>query len=147
MRSTMSENDGWMPLESLLTFNRLKQLSTDEALVWKIIQASEILKFEDEKHKIRPLQDVGEQTDEEKKDFNARTVHLKGFEKDAKREDLQEFCAQFGKIEHLDMRMKFKTRDFKGCVHVTYANKEDADKVLADDELKIGETLLLKENM
>ena len=143
----MSENDGWMPLESLLTFNRLKQLSTDEDFVWKIVKTSEILKTEDEKHKIRPLQDVVEPTEEEKKEFALRTVHLKGFEKDSKRQELQEFCEKFGKVEHLDMRFRFKTREFKGCVHVTYVDKSDADKVLADDELKYGDKVLLKENM
>ena len=52
MRNTMSENDGWMPLESLLTFIRLKQLSTDKDLVWKIVKTSESLKTDDEIKKI-----------------------------------------------------------------------------------------------
>lgn len=144
----LKKDDGWVPLSTLLTFVRLKQLSSDQNRVVQALKEfeSDTIELNEEKKQVRrrkPLPDV----DEYKKQLDARTVHIAGFPTDYNFENLRRFCAQYGEVESVAMRRHFKTRFFKGCVHVVYKNEEDAKKVLATEVLKCKDRELRSESM
>lgn len=142
------KDDGWVKLSVLLTFARLKQLTTN---VDRIIEAfkdseSEIIELDEEKKQVRrkkPLPDPIEF----QKQLDVRTVHISGFPTDYKFDALTRFCSQFGETESVNMRRLFKTREFKGCIHVVFKDESSAKKVLETEILKCKDRELRKESM
>ncbi|KAH9393521.1 hypothetical protein TYRP_021656, partial [Tyrophagus putrescentiae] len=148
MKYHMSQDDGWFPVEKLMTFNRLKKLTTDQEQVIKCIKSSTsgLVELNEEATKLRRTKAMPELSDEYFKELNLRTLHLKGFPKDSILDDIMAFCVKFGKVQSVQMRRNYKGKnEFKGCIMVTYVEKEDADKML-EQELKYNDTVLLKEN-
>src|SRR5699024_7645928 len=116
-----------------MTFNRLKSLTTDQEMVVKCIRnsTSGLVELNEDGSKLRRSKPIAEYSEEYIKELNHRTLHLKGFPKDSKLDDIMAFCAEFGKVQSVQMRRNFKkNNEFKGCIMVTYLNKEDAEKAL-----------------
>lgn len=97
---------GFVDIAVLLTFNRLKELTTEPSRVADALEKSEKLQLSSDRLKVRrtkplPLED----------DSKQRTVYVKGpFPEDAKLDDLITFFEQHGPIERVQMR-KTRGRD------------------------------------
>lgn len=131
-----------------MTFNRLKSLTTDQEQVVKCIKnsTSGLVEVNEDATKMRRTKPLPELSDDYFKELNLRTLHLKGFPKDSNLDDIMAFCVKFGKVQSVQMRRNFKAKnEFKGCIMVTYLEKEDAEKML-EQELKYNDIVLLKEN-
>lgn len=137
------------PLEKLMTFNRLKNLTSDQEKVVSLIRSSTtgLVELSEDGTKIRRCKPIPEESEEYIQELNLRTLHLKGFPKDSKLDDIMTFCTSHGKVQSVQMRRNFKkNNEFKGCIMVTFLSQEDADKVLETTELKYNDIELLKEN-
>lgn len=148
LQEEFKKDDGWIKLEVLMTFSRLQQLTKDINQVGIALKdsKSDIVEFDEGKGQVRrrkPLPDV----EEYKKDLDNRTVHIAGFPTDYNFEDLRRFCVQFGPVESVAMRRHFKTRFFKGCIHVVFKEKADAKKVIETPDLKCKDRDLMVESM
>lgn len=128
-----------------MTFNKLKALTTDAAQVVEAVKSSELVELSEDNNKIRRLKPMPELTEEEKKLFNLRTIHLKGFPKEATFEEIKQFCDAFGKVDFVQMRRFPKDKKFKGCIMVTFEKLEDAEKVVSGEPVKYNEVELLRE--
>ncbi|XP_065888705.1 la protein homolog [Dysidea avara] len=154
----VKKDDGWVPFTVLLTFNRLKQLSTDAEVVAAALKKSTALEVSDDNTKVRrlqpgPLPDPMERkSSEQHLQEQQRTVYVKGFPLDSTLDTLQDFFDQFGVTDIITMR-KNKivdadgkvTYEFKGSVFVEYKDKADAANLMEKDEVKYNDTVLLKE--
>lgn len=148
MREQLEKNENSVKISVLTTFARLAQLTKDED---RIIQAlkgfeSEYMEVDEEKKQVRrkkPLPDL----EEYKKELLKRTVHISGFPDSTLFEPLQKFCTQFGEVESLAMRRHFKSRQFKGCIHVVYKTEADAKKVFESEVLLFKDRELRRETM
>lgn len=148
LQEEFKKDDGWIKLSVLLTFKKLQQLSSDEN---RLVQAlkdakSENIELDESKKQIRrknPIPDI----EEYQKTLQKRTVHISGFPTDYSFEQLDKFCTQFGQVESLNMRRHFKTRFFKGCIHVTFTDASAVETVLKSDPLKCKDRELRKESM
>lgn len=111
LKEEVTKDEGWVKLETLLTFNRLKQMSEDPKVIIAALRKADsgLLEISEDETKLRrstdkPLKDL---TEEEQKALNLRTVHFKGFPLDATLDDVRDFASQYGKVESVQMR---KTR-------------------------------------
>ena len=138
MKQTLDENDGWMPLATLLKFNRLKKLSDDADVISGSLKKSTsgLLEVAEDNTKVRRSlsRPVPELTDSVKKETNVRTVYIKGFPTTFKLEDIESFLAAEGfakgVIGNVVLRRQLESRDFKGSVFVEFINLETSEKFL-----------------
>lgn len=143
------KDDGWVKLSTLLTFSRLKQLTKDEDRLVEALKdvPSNIVELDEAKKQVRRKNPLPENKEEFLKQIDLRTVHVSGFPTNYEFDELNKFCSQFGAVESVAMRRHFKTRFFKGCIHVVFQNQEDAKKLLETDPLKCKDRELRKESM
>lgn len=143
----IKKGDGWVELSTLLTFSKLKNMTREEdRLVQALRESSEIVEIDETKKVIKrkePLPDFQAY----KKQVELRTVHISGFPSDYNFEALRQFCLRYGEVESLAMRRHFKTKFFKGCIHVVFKNEEDAKKVIEMEILNCKDRQLKKESM
>ncbi|KAF7489146.1 Lupus La -like protein [Sarcoptes scabiei] len=94
MKTQISQNDGWLPMEQLMKFNKLKQITTDDAVVIEALKKSKsgLLEISECGKKIRRALPMPELSKEYIDDLNLRTIHMKGFPKDSKFDDIKAFC-------------------------------------------------------
>lgn len=115
MKDQSGKEDGWIPISTLLTFNRLRTLTTDAADVVKAFEntKSETVELNEAKDKLRRLNPLPEIDDEFKKNYKLRAVHLKGFPREGTTlDELIEYAGQYGELEEVKMR-KFEDKTFK----------------------------------
>jgi lupus La protein len=139
-----AENDaeGFVPISILLTFNKLKSLTTDEAVVAAAVKDStEVILSEDET-RIRRKDSLP--SDDNSK---GRTLYAKGFPTDNEKvtvEYVTDAFSVFGKVLMVRFRKDPATKTFKGSCFVEFSNdiemKNAVEKTNADPEnVKISE--------
>uniref|UniRef100_G3ML08 HTH La-type RNA-binding domain-containing protein n=1 Tax=Amblyomma maculatum TaxID=34609 RepID=G3ML08_AMBMU len=149
LQGKVKEDDGWVTIETLLTFNRLKSLTTEENVVAEALKKStnQLLEVSSDGKKIRrspakPLPDG----DKERQKLDELTVYAKGFPPTTTIDELLEFFGQFGQCINVFMRRFPGNRKFKGSVFATFATKAEAEAFIAKEGLKFNE-LELKRSM
>ncbi|KAL8616084.1 hypothetical protein ACOMHN_064634 [Nucella lapillus] len=142
------ENDGWVPMEVMLKFNRLKTISDDREAIVKALQKAKsgLIEVHEDLTKVRrcPDRPLPDNSKERKDDLMARTLYVKGFPADSTLDGLMDFFEDHGKMDNVLMRRNKPGKDFKGSVFVTFNTTADADKFLALEGLKHEETELIK---
>jgi len=145
LKEKIKEDDGWVSLETMLNFNRLKQLTEDHKVICLSLKESSLIEVNDASDKVRRKTDrpLPEDNKEWKDAVAARTVYAKEFPADSNLDDLMEFFENYGNIDNLQMRREFHKKSiFKGSVFVTFQNKDDADKFVNESETKYKEKIL-----
>lgn len=129
--SKVSENEGWVDVDTLLKFNRLKKLTTDKALISEALKGSDhgIVEVSEDNLKVRRNPEKPMPTSF-KDQFVDRTVYVKGFPNDATLDQLIEFFKPFGS-GCIKMRRLPVNRQFKGSVFVLLESS-DAAKILCE---------------
>lgn len=142
--------DGWVPLEVILKFKRLSNLTTDCDVIVTALEASELMEVSDDKKKIRrnPNSPLPVFNEERRKELMTRTVYCKGFPVEGTTLDkLLDYFSSYGPIDNVQMRSyKDKATDkhiFKGSVFVIFKTKELAEDFLKED-VKYGDIELIK---
>lgn len=118
MKEEMGKDDGWVPISTLLTFNRMKALTSDPAVVIQSLRTphpdmEQAIEISDDESKIRRKVPYIELTDEQVAELNSRTIHFKGITQDATLEEIRAFCSQYGKVVSVEMRRMREDRKFK----------------------------------
>ncbi|KAL1440945.1 hypothetical protein MTO96_008991 [Rhipicephalus appendiculatus] len=148
LQGKLKEDDGWVTIETLLTFNRLKSLTTKSDVVAAALRksASQLLEVSEDGTKIRrsPAKPAPESNKEQQQKLDELSVYVKGFPPTASIDELLEFFGRFGKCINVFMRRYPKTRKFKGSVFATFATKEEADAFLAKEDVKYNELELTR---
>jgi len=146
LKEKVKEDDGWVTLECLITFNRLQSLSVDFDEIATALAKSKtgLLEIHEDKLKIRrstsnPLPDPEDPV--LRKASKMKTLYMKGFPKTHQLDDVQDFILSQG-CQNIFIKMKLdEEKNFKGSVIVELATMEEAEKLLKG-ELKCGETTL-----
>lgn len=80
LQEKIKEDEGWVPVEVLLTFKRLASLSEDPAVIAAAVEKSEskLVLVNEDKNKLRrnPEQPVPEQTEERKQELMKKSGRL-----------------------------------------------------------------------
>lgn len=122
--------EGFVPIATLLTFNKLKALTTDAAAIASALESSETVVVSEDKLKLRrknPLPEVD--TSKE------RTLYVKGYPTDESVtvEDVTAHFQTFGRV--LMVRLRRETNDtkaFKGSAFVEFDSVETMKHAVAE---------------
>lgn len=116
LRDLVGKEDGWVPITTLFTFKRLKQLAETEENIIKAMEnvKSELVELNETKDKIRRSVALPDLDDDSKVEYRLKTVHIKGFpEEDTTLDDCIEFCSQYGKVKSVQMKRITPEKKFK----------------------------------
>lgn len=118
MKEEMAKDDGWVPIETLLTFNRMKALTQDPAVVVTALRTphpdtDQSIEVSEDEKKIRRKVPYVDLTEEQVAELNSRTIHFKGITQDATLDEIRAFCSQYGKVVSIEMRRMRDDRKFK----------------------------------
>lgn len=152
--SKVAESDeGWVDISVLLTFNRLKTISDDAAVIAEAVKKSNhgTVQVSEDNQKLRrhPENPLPEFNESRRKELQARTAYAKGFPLDSTLTILIDyFHENFENVEQVQMRKYFEPKSknylFKGSVFVVFKTRENADEFVNKPELKYKEKDLLR---
>lgn len=153
MKELMSQQEGWIDIESMLTFPRLAALSKQpEKILISIVKSKTELIEVDCNYvspksgimgRIRrnPLRPLPELTDERRLLLQKRTVYVGGFPKEGPTLDIliEFFEKRFDQVEAIKLCTSRKDEDekprqFLGSVLVTFATEEAASKFFSENK-------------
>jgi len=147
MKDEIQKDSGWVELETLIKFNRLKVLTTDFDVIINALKksTSNLLEIDEEKKKIRRAKPLPENLTEFDTIIKQNTVYVKGFPTDLNLDTLISFFETYGKVLQVFMRRFPSTKQFKGSVFVTFGSNEELKAFLDTAEIKYQDQVLQRE--
>ncbi|GJQ80877.1 La [Trypoxylus dichotomus] len=152
LQEKIKEDEGWVPLDVLLTFKRLASLTTDQDVIAKAIEKSEsgLVEVSEDKKKLRrnPEKAAPELNEERVKNLRARTAYAKGFSKDEDLDSIVSFLEPHGPIESCVRRtytdMATKEHKFKGSCFIIFKDAELCKKFIEAESIKYKDVELIR---
>ncbi|KAG9477297.1 hypothetical protein GDO78_002605 [Eleutherodactylus coqui] len=143
LKEQISLDDGWVPLQTMIKFNRLNKLTTDFAKIIEALKKSKsgLLQIDEEKTKIRrsPDRPLPEVTEEYRNALKSKSVYIKGFQPDTSLDEIKAWLDGKGAIENIQMRRTLQ-KAFKGSVFIVFETEEAAKKFLENKDLKFKDS-------
>jgi len=143
LQEEIKKDEGWISLEVMLKFNRLAQLSKEEAVIADALakSSSGLLEVHEDKSKIRrnPERKIPVVDSNWKDEVQSRTLYMKGFPVTASLDDIIPFVDKVCMSENVFMRRIKEKSQFKGSIFVTYKSVDDCNKILSSDCKKFKE--------
>ncbi|CAH1961607.1 unnamed protein product [Acanthoscelides obtectus] len=147
LQEKIKEDEGWVTIETLLTFKRLAGLSTDAEVIANAAEKSEdkLVVVSEDKKKIRrnPDKPVPEYDAERKKQLMERTAYAKGFPLDEDLNDIINFLVPHGPIDACNRRAT-KDHKFKGSCFIIFKDVETCKKFVEAESIKYKDTELIR---
>jgi lupus La protein len=122
-------NDGYVDIEMLLTFNRMRALGATVEDVKQAIKDSKVVELKNDMVKKVVTEDYLEYVSE--KDVESHFLYVCGFSKDATLEDMHETLASH-MSPLLIRRRKDKAKNFTGSAFVELRSAEEVEKALKE---------------
>ncbi|XP_053492458.1 lupus La protein [Ictalurus furcatus] len=139
LKEQIQLDDGWVTLETMLKFNRLKSLTSDAAVIVESLRKSKtgLLEISEDQTKIRrsPSKPLPEYNDEYKDALKHKSIYMKGFPLDTTLDDIKDWLADKGHVENIHMR-KGAQKTFKGSIFAVLESEEAAKAFVARDDVK-----------
>ncbi|XP_051938903.1 lupus La protein [Hippocampus zosterae] len=139
LKEQLQLDDGWVTLETMLKFNRLKSLTSDGDVIVSALQKSTsgLLEISEDKTKIRrcPEKPLPELNDEYKDAVKHKSVYMKGFPLGTSLDEIQEWLNGKGNIENIQMRRDME-RQFKGSIFICFDTDESSKQFLERTDIK-----------
>ncbi|KAF4796841.1 kelch-like protein 23 [Turdus rufiventris] len=146
LKEQIKLDDGWVPLEVMIKFNRLSRLSKDFDVIVEALRKSKtgLMEINEDKTKIRrsPNKPLPELNDQYKAAIKNRSVYVKGFPLDATLDDIKEWLEDKGPVENIQMRRTLQ-RTFKGSIFAVFDSVESAKKFTEIPNQKYKDTELI----
>jgi len=147
LKETIKADDGWVPMETMLNFQRLAALSTDSKVIVAALKkgGSGLMEVDEDNQKIRrcPTVPLPEWNDARREELMNSTVYVKGFEKtQTSLDDLLTFFGKFSNVLNVTKRLYEDRKDperkkhFKGSVFVVFKDRESAQNFMDLESLK-----------
>eukprot|EP00730_Choanoeca_flexa_P013941 TRINITY_DN5898_c0_g2_i1.p1 TRINITY_DN5898_c0_g2~~TRINITY_DN5898_c0_g2_i1.p1 ORF type:complete len:365 (+),score=140.28 TRINITY_DN5898_c0_g2_i1:105-1199(+) len=141
MQEKLKDNkEGWIPLSVLLTFNRLKALTTDATAIANAIRTADDCDVEvsEDSASLRrdPAKPLADQAQ-----LDARSIYVKGFEPEKLTIDVvEEWVQSLGATPEAVLLRRIPTnKKLKNSVFVQLATVEEAEQIVAKPQ-KLGDT-------
>ncbi|XP_060723426.1 lupus La protein [Tachysurus vachellii] len=139
LKEQIQLDDGWVTLETMLKFNRLKNLTSDAAVIVESLRKSKtgLLEISEDQTKIRRSlsKPLPEYTDEYKDALKHKSIYMKGFPLDTTLDEIKDWLADKGHVENIQMR-KGPQKTFKGSIFAVLESDEAAKTFVARDDVK-----------
>lgn len=148
LQEETQKDSGWVSLETLIKFNRLKQLTTDFQVIVDSLKKSEsqLLEIDEENKKIRRAKPLPDNLSEFETNLKQNTVYVKGFPDSVGLDELYKYFETYGKVLQIFMRRFPANKKFKGSVFVTFETSEQMKKFLDAEEVKYENEVLHRES-
>lgn len=147
-KAIAADAERFVPISTLLTFNRLKALTTEPDVIVEALKKSEVVEVSSCETKIRSISELNP-IDTSKE----RTLYAKGYPIDDAEitiENISKIWSEYGKVLMVRMRKEADHTTFKGSLFVEYDTEEAMQKAIkaahdGDDKItmKYKETELL----
>ncbi|XP_076871331.1 lupus La protein [Brachyhypopomus gauderio] len=139
LKEQMQLDDGWVTLETMLKFNRLKTLTTDATVIVESLRKSKtgLLEISEDQTKIRRClsRPLPEHSDEYRDALKHRSIYMKGFPLDTTLDELKEWLYSKGVVENIHMR-KGPQKTFKGSIFAVMGSEDAAKAFVMRDDVK-----------
>jgi lupus La protein len=147
LQEEIQKDAGWVPLNILTTFKRLKDLSSDSQVIIDSLKksTSNLLEIDEENKKVRRTKALPDDLAEFEMTSKKNTVYVKGFPESLNLDELYSFFEKFGKVLNIYMRRIPSTKTFKGSVFVTFETNEQVTDFMAKEEVKYEDVVLNRE--
>uniref|UniRef100_A0A7M4EBI0 La-related protein 7 n=1 Tax=Crocodylus porosus TaxID=8502 RepID=A0A7M4EBI0_CROPO len=118
--------DGYVDISLLISFNKMKKLTTDGKLIARAVKSSSVVELDLEGTRIRRRQPLGEQP----KDVDSRTVYVELLPKNVNHSWIERVFGKCGNVVYVSIPRYKSTGDPKGFAFVEFETKEQADKAI-----------------
>nr|XP_056711293.1 la-related protein 7 [Euleptes europaea] len=118
--------DGYVDISLLVSFNKMKKLTTDRKLIARAVKNSSVVELDLEGTRIRRRQPLGEQP----KDVDGRTVYVELLPKNVNHSWIERVFGKCGNVVYISIPRYKTTGDPKGFAFVEFETKEQAEKAI-----------------
>ncbi|XP_066852565.1 la-related protein 7 isoform X2 [Anser cygnoides] len=118
--------DGYVDISLLVSFNKMKKLTTDGKLIARAVKSSSVVELDLEGTRIRRRQPLGEQP----KDVDSRTVYVELLPKNVNHSWIERVFGKCGNVVYVSIPRYKSTGDPKGFAFVEFETKEQAEKAI-----------------
>ncbi|GJQ12451.1 hypothetical protein GpartN1_g4242.t1 [Galdieria partita] len=134
LRSKTGESgDGYVDLDIIASFKRLKSLTTDISLIRIALENSNLLELNETKTKLRRKSPLPASLSNKHK-----TIYVKGFPKqeEPELESVVELFSPYGVVRSVRFRRYPDTKKFKGSAFIEFETEEEAQRAAEEEFLK-----------
>ncbi|XP_019644772.1 PREDICTED: la-related protein 7-like [Branchiostoma belcheri] len=117
------EKEGWIDLSVILSFNKMKQLTSDPKMVVKSLRNSELVQVNAEKTKVRRTKPLAEPVQ-----MDERTVYVECLPRAVTHEWIRTTFSVCGKVTYISLPRYQTTGDPKGFAFIEFEKQEEAEK-------------------
>ncbi|NXG09133.1 LARP7 protein, partial [Sakesphorus luctuosus] len=118
--------DGYVDISLLISFNKMKKLTTDGKLIARAVKSSSVVELDLEGTRIRRRQPLGERP----KDVDSRTVYVELLPKNVNHSWIERVFGKCGNVVYVSIPRYKSTGDPKGFAFVEFETKEQAEKAI-----------------
>ncbi|NXM67356.1 LARP7 protein, partial [Serilophus lunatus] len=118
--------DGYVDISLLVSFNKMKKLTTDGKLIARAVKSSSVVELDLEGTRIRRRQPLGECP----KDVDSRTVYVELLPKNVNHSWIERVFGKCGNVVYVSIPRYKSTGDPKGFAFVEFETKEQAEKAI-----------------
>ncbi|XP_074010451.1 la-related protein 7 isoform X3 [Numenius arquata] len=118
--------DGYVDISLLVSFNKMKKLTTDGKLIARAVKSSSVVELDLEGTRIRRRQPLGERP----KDVDSRTVYVELLPKNVNHSWIERVFGKCGNVVYISIPRYKTTGDPKGFAFVEFETKEQAEKAI-----------------
>ncbi|NWR68799.1 LARP7 protein, partial [Centropus unirufus] len=118
--------DGYVDISLLVSFNKMKKLTTDGKLIARAVKSSSVVELDLEGTRIRRRQPLGE----EPKDVDSRTVYVELLPKNVNHSWIKRVFGKCGNVVYVSIPRYKTSGDPKGFAFVEFETKEQAEKAI-----------------
>lgn len=140
--TTQNANDGWVPIQTISQFERMKKYRPIETIVNALRKSEELLEVSENGEMVRRKIPLPKNYNEIQLNINKRSIFVEKLPEEATLDDLLKFFTDIAAVNQVRMK-KNKEKKFIGSCIVEFKNPQDAEKVLnGENKLKYGEVEL-----
>uniref|UniRef100_A0A8C3NF08 La-related protein 7 n=1 Tax=Geospiza parvula TaxID=87175 RepID=A0A8C3NF08_GEOPR len=118
--------DGYVDISLLVSFNKMKKLTTDGKLIARAVKSSSVVELDLEGTRIRRRQPLGECPT----DVDSRTVYVELLPKNVNHSWIERVFGKCGNVVYVSIPRYRSTGDPKGFAFVEFETKEQAEKAI-----------------
>ncbi|XP_034298192.1 la-related protein 7 isoform X1 [Pantherophis guttatus] len=118
--------DGYVDISLLISFNKMKKLTTDRKLIARAVKGSSVVELDLEGIRIRRRQPLGDQP----KDVDSRTVYVELLPKNVNHSWIERVFGKCGNVVYISIPRYKTSKDPKGFAFVEFETKEQAEKAI-----------------
>ncbi|ETE70748.1 La-related protein 7 [Ophiophagus hannah] len=118
--------DGYVDISLLISFNKMKKLTTDRKLIARAVKSSSVVELDLEGIRIRRRQPLGD----EPKDVDSRTVYVELLPKNVNHSWIERVFGKCGNVVYVSIPRYKTSKDPKGFAFVEFETKEQAEKAI-----------------